>query len=87
MAMKIWKYPLQLTDDQTVSMPLGAQILHVAEQHEEVCLWALVNPEVMRADHAIRIIGSGQAISDDPGKFVGTFMMHGGSLVFHVFSD
>jgi hypothetical protein len=29
--------------------------------------------------------GTGHDMPDDPGQYVGTFQMHGGALVFHLF--
>ena len=29
--------------------------------------------------------GTGHDVPDEPGQYVGTFFMNGGSLVFHVF--
>lgn len=43
---KIFKYKLQQEGRQEIIMPVGAKPLHVAVQHDDVCLWALVDPEV-----------------------------------------
>jgi len=41
----IWKFTLDLVDEQQVSLPKDAEILSVQVQNGNICLWALVNPE------------------------------------------
>lgn len=84
---KIYKYPLEIRDEQVVLLPTGSKILTVQSQGEQACIWALVNP-TMSNDMAItiRIFGTGHTIQDsDKMEYIGTFQMCGGSLVFHVF--
>ena len=83
--MTIWKFPLEATDEQTIYVPRGAKILSVRTQGETPCLWALVDPDAEKEPTAVRIYGTGHDVPDDPGEFVGTVFLHGGSLVFHVF--
>lgn len=69
-------------------VPQAAQFLHVAEQHGRVSLWFKCetgNPLAMRR---IRVIGTGNAIPEKGALvYIGTFMMHGGDFVWHVFED
>lgn len=82
---KILKYPLQITDDQTVVMPEGAQILTVAIQHGKVTLWALC-PETRKVQpRKIEIFGTGNPIPNGTRTYIGTVLMDGGQLVWHVF--
>ena len=82
--MTIWKYPLQLTDRQSFRMPIGALILSLQVQYEIPCLWALVDPKERTEERAFRIYGTGHPV-DEIGRFLGTFQIHNGALVFHVF--
>jgi hypothetical protein len=85
--MRIWKFPLDVNDLQTISMPHNAQILHVASQSNQPNLWALVDENAPTVD-ARRFVtyGTGHPMPDDNyGHYVGTYQMHGGQLVFHVF--
>ena len=93
----IWKFPLEVTDEQTVMMPKGAEILSAHVQvsvdvdaaHESVCLWALVDTDAKLQKRVVEIFGTGNPI-DIPGvthKFIGTVQMRGGSLVWHVFEQ
>ena len=39
----IYKYQLSVTDNNIISMPIGAEILCVQAQKEVPCIWALVD--------------------------------------------
>lgn len=83
MTKTIWKFPLAITDEQTIEMPHGASILRVDMQSDQCCLWALVRPSNPKEGRAIQIYGTGRQMPDLPGVYHGTFMTRG--LVFHVF--
>lgn len=84
--MTVWKFPLSVADDQPVSMPRGAQILSVQMQGAQLCMWALVDPEAPKEVRRFRIVGTGHQFDEAPAHVHrGTFQMHGGALVFHVF--
>jgi hypothetical protein len=81
----VWKYTLPVSDIAMQSMPLNAEVIHVAEQHGQLCMWALVrpsNPQVMRH---FRIAGTGHPISNEIQRHVGSVLLADGDLVFHVF--
>ena len=79
----IWKWTLQ--PETTIDMPHGAKLLAVQEQRGEPQLWALVDPSAKKYPRTFRVHGTGHDLTDEPGQYVGTFQMHGGALVFHVF--
>lgn len=83
----IWKF--KITPMRSfVEMPIGAEILTVQTQDEEPCIWALVNPENSIEKRYIEVFGTGHHVPCDMGierKYIGTFQLRGGSLVFHVF--
>lgn len=85
----IWKFPLAITDAQTVAIPRGARILSVQAQVDTPTLWALVDPEAAPVLHAVSIFGTGNPIGflSRHAAFVGTVQTHGGSLVWHVFVE
>jgi hypothetical protein len=82
----IYKYPLAIRDFQTVELPTGAKLLHVAQQGR-LQLWALVDPEV-KATYAqeIFIFGTGHPMTKNPGIHLGTVITGEGALVWHVFA-
>ena len=82
----VYKYKLQITKViQEVVLPLGAQILCIKMQNDELCMWALVDPgqtynEVVK----IRCAGTGHEITEDV-EYIDTVMLLDGELVFHFF--
>lgn len=85
----IWKYPLELIEEQEINAPVGAQILTVQAQNEQPCLWALVDDDdTARHRLYIRIHGTGHGIPNpDKMEYISTFQLAHGSIVFHVFKD
>lgn len=86
----VWKFPINAIEEQSVSMPTGAKLLHVDAQgsgiNAQPCLWALVDTEAPRANRRIGIVGTDHP-SDRIAErtHVGSFMLGMGALVFHVF--
>ncbi len=39
----IWKYELQIMDEQEIELPKARQILHIGEQNGKLMVWVLVN--------------------------------------------
>jgi hypothetical protein len=83
--MRIFKYPLRVDDRQTVQLPKGAELLTVQTQHGSPCLWALVDEAAETESRVILMHGTGHPISC-LGKYLGTFQLDGGNLVFHAFT-
>jgi hypothetical protein len=83
---RVYKYALPVEDIFTLTLPFGAELLHVDEQHGAPCLWALVNPDATSEQRRFRLAGTGHPIEiAKPMRHVGTFFLHGGELVFHLF--
>ncbi len=89
----IWKYPIQVTDRQSVRMPTGSTVLSCQFQDGQLCLWAMVNSDlaVKGADvyenRIVYVIGTGHQIPNVPLGFISTVQMAGGTLIFHVFME
>jgi len=84
--MTIWKFPFQIADVFSLSMPFGASILSVQVQREVPTIWAIVNPGAPMMDREFRCFGTGHPMPKGlPLDFVGTIQLFGGELVFHVF--
>ena len=84
--MVIWKYELEIADMQEVTMPDGAELLSVANQDGNLCLWAMVDPSKEKRRRYIEIIGTGNPIFTDMGvdrEFIGTAVVD--PFVWHVF--
>ena len=91
----VYKYQLRGSNRTIVEMPKGAKILHVANQDGNPVLWARVDTERKIEERTILLVGTGWPISDvgvdplkvDPWYYIGTFMSHNSSLVWHVFEE
>ena len=86
---KIFKYPLEIIDTQFIELPLGAEILTVQIQGDQLCLWAMVNtlPGAIKKNRRIEIIGTGYPVPVGELKYISTFQIMDGSLIFHVFEN
>lgn len=85
---KIFKYPISVIPEQNIKAPFGARWLDVQVQGEVLCLWAVVDPELIDSEYRISIKGTGVEISEleMPNiKHIGTVQM--GSYVWHVFVE
>ena len=80
---EVWKFPLMIEDSQVVPMPADADLLFVAVQYEQLCLWARVIPTSEIVSREIIIRGTGHPIWQQP--YIGSVVTGGGSLVWHVF--
>ena len=87
MTQAIWKFPLATTDRQVVNLPVGAKVLTVQAQFDKPCLWALVDVDAgaKTSGRAFLAYGTGHEHEGVDGDYVGTYQLHGGRLVFHVF--
>lgn len=85
--MKIYKYEIPIHGEFTLVMPKNAAPLTVQLQDGLPCLWALVGPGAPSCQHKFSIVGTGQPLPAQIGHYVGTFQMHGGQLVLHVFYE
>jgi hypothetical protein len=84
-SMRIWKWPLIVADLQSVALPEGAKLLSLQAQGDMPQLWALVDERAAIEHRTFATYGTGNPIPSDPGAYVGTYQIRGGTLVFHVF--
>ena len=89
MSKKIWKYPLNVVDEQIVRLPKGAILMTVVSQYDNVCMYALVDPDEKDYEpRTIRLYGTGHELDEREHvihRFLGSCITMGGSLVWHVF--
>lgn len=79
----VWKF--ELSPYLPSLVPVGAEILYVAEQFNKPCLWALVDPQAPRESRQFQMAGTGVDLFNPPGRYLGTAMLDGGARVVHVF--
>ena len=82
----IYKYELEVTDKQEISLPPKASILSAQVQGGRICLWVGLETDDLHLAEPrdIRIHGTGHPIAESL-RFIDTVQLSGGSLVFHVF--
>ncbi len=67
-------------------MPKGAEILKLDIQKEQLCLWALVNPEKEKVTRTFITYGTGhKVVNSDILEYIDTYQLYGGDLIFHLF--
>ena len=84
---RIFKYPLAVTDEQTIDIIYPARILSVKEQNDVLVLYAVVEdiPGWKYQKVKVFIRGTGNPMSDaEDAYYIDTVLMANG-LVWHVF--
>ena len=87
----IWKYELQAGTESanTVTLPLNAQILTIAGQHEALVLWAKADPNETRKEtreFVVMVTGLIMPAEFYDGlDYCETVQLEGGAFVVHVF--
>lgn len=80
----IWKFPIPIVDEFKVAMPREAEVIFVGVQNNEAFLWARVALSRGSEPRQFFLRGTGHSVDLDC-KHLGSFMLHGGALVFHLF--
>lgn len=87
MSKQVWKYILDPINP-VVSVPKGTEILHIDSQNNDLCIWALVDiDEPDDCKRSFLVVGTGHSMPSCELKFIGTALLHNGSLVLHVFEE
>lgn len=82
----IWKFPLEITDAQTVRLPKGAEVLKVdRDPVGDLSVWAHVDPAAETEDRLLHIVGTGNPMPTavGPAEHVGSVV--DSPFVWHVF--
>lgn len=91
MQKTIWKYPLEITDIQTIRTPPDSKFLSLIAQEETPTLYFITSSKlnVELVDKKIYIYGTGFIIEEDTYKlkFLGTVTQKQDSLVWHIFIE
>lgn len=87
--LKIYKYPFAIEPGVPINiqMPPYSEILDVQIQNGMPVFWSVVDPDhELRGGRNFIVYGTGHEISSKYRlKYVGTFQMHNGIFVFHLF--
>jgi len=96
--MRILKYTLEITDQQTIRMPRGARILTAQLQtkhqfggliQEELQVWALVDDDmdIVMLERTFAIYGTGHHLPESTftAHYISTVQDTRGGMVWHIF--
>lgn len=82
--MTIYKYALEITDEQTITLPVGFKVLTVQMQDGQLHLWAMVSPKKPTITHTVFVVGTGNPCKHVADyDYIGTVQERG--VVWHVF--
>lgn len=84
---KIFKYKLDITDEQTIEFPAGSRILSVIEQDNNLVVYALVNDGIDEIERKLfKIVGTGHSFwYTEQWTYLATVSTYDGNLVWHIF--
>ena len=85
---RIFKYQLDIIDNQIIKLPKGGKILSVHNQNETICIWAEIDDEEKETVGVeVVIVGTGNPMILLGGEtFLGT-VLHGyqSKFVWHIY--
>jgi hypothetical protein len=94
----VWKFELQVTDEQQIMLPRHSQIYKVAPSPGgDISMWVRVHVPDDRVDdwhqhpnrfeiRSLRVVGTGDPIEDyEKLRYIDSVIAGGGALVWHVF--
>lgn len=82
----IWKYILDIVDDQEFNIPKESKIVHIGEQNGKLCMWVEhEDPSVFDKENirSFGVFGTGERIINPYHQYVGTSV--GDSFVWHLY--
>ena len=83
---RTFKYVLDFTHEQAISMPAGAEVLCVQMQGGNPCIWAVVDERMPLQERKFYIHGTGHPIAGLAVKrYIGT--VQDGQYVWHVYEE
>ena len=91
----VWKYKLEVDSIRedvfiagTVKVPAGSKTLTVGVQNNSSYVWVEVDPHAPPTySKKFYSVGTGHGIVPDNTKYIGTVLLNGGTLVFHIYED
>lgn len=87
----VWKFEIiefeKIDDYFELDLPENAKILTLQMQSFTLCIWILVDSNVLTEKRKFRIYGTGHRINetDKQLSYIGTFQLHGGTFIYHLF--
>jgi DNA-directed RNA polymerase subunit RPC12/RpoP len=84
---KIYKFSFSMEDEFKISMPEGSEVLTVQIQGGVPRIWAIVDTDVPLTARRFCMRRTGHAFKGNEGKYIGTFQLNEGTMVFHLFEE
>lgn len=82
----IYKYELELRDEQVLKFPPTAPILKVGVQNGTPCIWAeLPDKTAQVASFKVKLVGTGGTFDANGYTYLGTFLLHNDTIVLHAY--
>lgn len=86
MTYRILKYEIPMvTREFTLDLPMAGNILSVQTQRDTPQMWVYVDMDAPTETVHFLLLTTGEKITQPIGAFLGTFQLHRGSFVGHVF--
>ena len=88
---KIYKYPLEFTNYQTLQLPRGAKVISAINQRDQIMLYAIVDTaeqELTTVEVSFEVVvqPTGLAFENiDAYQFLSTVSLNDARYVFHLF--
>ena len=79
----IYKYELEITDKQTISLPDDAEVLSIQEQQGAIYAWVRVDTDMPQCDRTFIVCGTGNPIHQGQMKHLATIQKD--YMVWHFF--
>lgn len=85
----VWKFTLEVTDRQTIQMPISAKVLTAQFQGNQLCLWAEVEfnegAEPETSGRMFEIFGTGHPMKPFKRHYIASVQQPGLPLVWHIY--
>jgi hypothetical protein len=81
--LTIWKFPVSIEAAFKVTLPEGAEIVHIETRGGATFMWAIVDTRAPREVVELRLVVTGGIIDRDFERYIGTFF--DGPYVGHLF--
>jgi len=90
---RIFKYKIEITDEQVILLPPSGDILHFGLQNDVPYIWVKVDPERTTVKRWFKLVGTGHRFEDgfkvDGNNhildYIGTVVGHQNTFVWHLF--
>lgn len=79
----IYRYPLRVTDVQTITGPGLGRVVAVDNRRGELEVWAEVDTHDVEMTRSVIIVGTGNPIPPGAGRHVGHYI--DGPFVWHIY--